>query len=293
MSEQGKQIVPIIRAGVMGWPVDHSLSPVVHGFWLDELGIDGSYERIAVAPENFEAELKSLAQKGYAGVNVTVPHKQAAMNAVDTCDAMAERIGAVNTIIVNPDGALHGFNTDGYGFIENLKAGVPDFDFSQKPCVVLGAGGAARAVVAALLDAGAPEVRIVNRTEANARQLAMDLAPYWDGDLAVAPWDARGDALDGAGLLVNTTTLGMQGKGALEISLDALPTDAVVNDIVYAPLETDLLAAAKVRGNTVVDGLGMLLHQARPGFAAWFGAEPQVSNALRSHVLDAIKGESE
>ena len=280
----------IIKAGVMGWPVDHSLSPLVHGFWLDHFKINGTYERIAVEPKNLERELLALGQNGFAGVNITVPHKEAALKIVDETDEMAARIGAVNTIAVKDDGKLFGLNADGFGFIENLKSGAPDFDFTKSPAVVLGAGGAARSVVGALLGAGTPEVRIINRSGARAEALAMDLAPHWDGDIAIVPWDHRAAALTEAGLLVNTTTLGMKGQPELEISLDRLAPDAVVNDIVYNPLETKLLKNAKEHGFAVVDGIGMLLHQARPGFKLWFGVDAKVSDELRAHVLHALKG---
>lgn len=268
-------------AGVMGWPVSHSLSPVLHGHWLDSLDIDGAYVPLAVAPEDFAQVLAALPKMGFRGVNVTVPHKEAALAAVDEADALARRIGAVNTVIVGDDGKLTGTNTDGYGFLENLKGGAPGWGATQGPAVVLGAGGAARAVIVALIDAGAPEIKLVNRTRARADRLAQDL----DGPVTVHDWDDRAAILAGANLLVNTTTLGMTGKDPLEISLDALPSDALVNDIVYAPLETGLLAAARARGNPVVDGLGMLLHQARPGFEAWFGQAPQVTDDLRARIL--------
>ena len=279
-----------LKAGVMGWPVDHSLSPLVHGFWLEHFKINGTYERIAVEPKNFERELLALGQNGFVGANITVPHKEAALKIVDETDEMAARIGAVNTIVVKDNGKLFGLNTDGFGFIENLKAGAPDFDFTKSPAVVLGAGGAARSVVGALLGAGTPEVRIINRSGARAEALAMDLVPHWDGDIAIVPWDHRAAALTEAGLLVNTTTLGMKGQPELEISLDRLDPGAVVNDIVYNPLETKLLKNAKERGNVVVDGIGMLLHQARPGFKLWFGVDAKVSDELRAHVLQALKG---
>ncbi|MDH5187767.1 MAG: shikimate dehydrogenase [Rhodospirillaceae bacterium] len=279
----------IIKAGVMGWPVDHSLSPLVHGFWLDQFKIHGTYERLAVDPKNLEHELRTLGQNGFSGVNITVPHKQAALAIVDEADEMAVRLGAINTIVVKDDNKLFGLNTDGFGFIENLKSGAPGFDFSKSPAVVLGAGGAARSVVGALLDAGTPEVRIINRSILRGETLAMDLAPFWDGDIAIVPWDHRAAALDGAGLLVNTTILGMKGQPELDISLDALGPNAVVNDIVYNPVLTKLLQTAGARGNVVVDGIGMLLHQARPGFKLWFGRDPAVSDALRTHVLKGIK----
>lgn len=277
------------RAGVMGWPVDHSLSPVLHGYWLKAYGIAGEYVRIPVAPDDFAEKVRALGDEGFAGCNVTVPHKEAALKVVDEADDQSRRIGAVNTIKVREDGSLFGFNTDGFGFLENLRQGHPGFNATRGPAVVLGAGGAARAVVAALLDAGAPEVRLLNRTLERARDLAVDLAGTGMGTLTVADWDSRAGALEGAALLVNTTTLGMTGKPPLEIDLHDLPGDAVVNDIVYAPLETDLLANARARGNPTVDGLGMLLHQARPGFQAWFGPLPEVTADLRAHVLAALE----
>jgi len=272
----------------MGWPIDHSLSPRVHGFWLKHYGIAGEYVRLAVEPENFTATLKNLQADGFAGVNVTVPHKETALAAVDEVHPLAERIGAVNTVVVREDGSLYGFNTDGFGFLENLKAGCAAFDAMHGPAVILGAGGAARAVVAALLDAGAPEIRLLNRTKARAQQLADELDGIGMGTLTVGDWDRRADHLDGANLLANTTTLGMKGQHPLDLDLSALPTTAVVNDIVYAPLETDLLARAHARSNPTVDGLGMLLHQARPGFEAWFGRLPDVTAELRDHVLAGI-----
>ena len=281
-----------IKAGVIGWPVDHSLSPLVHGFWLEQLDINGTYDRIAVEPENLERELRALYENGFAGVNITVPHKEAALAIVDDADDMAKSIGAVNTIVVGSDKKLFGLNTDAFGFIQNLRDGAPEVDFNNAPAVVLGAGGAARAVVAALLMAGAAEVRIANRSNERAEKLAIDLASNWTGELggevAIVPWEHRGDALDGAGLLVNATTLGMRGNAELEISLDALPMGAVVNDIVYSPLETKLLKTAQARGNPVVDGIGMLLHQARPGFHLWFGQDPVVTPQLRAHVLQGL-----
>ena len=273
-------------AGVMGWPVAHSLSPALHGHWLDSLGIDGAYLPLAIAPENFTEVLAALPKMGFRGVNVTVPHKEAALAAVDEADALARRIGAVNTIVVGADGKLTGTNTDGFGFLENLKAGAPEWTVAGGPAVVLGAGGAARAVAVALIDAGAPEIVLVNRTRARAEKIAADLG----GPLVVWDWDDRAAALAGVNLLVNTTTLGMTGKAALDISLDALPTGALVNDIVYAPLQTELLAAASARGNPVVDGLGMLLHQARPGFEAWFGVAPEVTPDLRARILENLAG---
>ena len=281
MTENGKTI----QAGVIGWPVSHSLSPRLHGFWLKELGIDGTYSALAVAPDGLENSLRSLPERGFAGVNLTLPHKEAAATIVDTMDSVASRIGAVNTIVVGADGNLAGSNTDGYGFIENLKSGAPEWTADNKSAVVLGAGGAARAIIAALLDAGLKELRLVNRTLSRAESLKDDIG----GAIIVVPWADRTKALEGAGLLVNTTTLGMTDEEPLEIDLSPLPAKAVVTDIVYAPLTTPLLKDAAGRGNLTVDGLGMLLHQARPGFDQWFGAEPVVTDALRAHVLEGLE----
>lgn len=274
----------MIRAGVMGWPVEHSRSPLLHGFWLKQHGIDGAYELLPVRPADLEAALRGLAGQGFAGCNLTVPHKQAALAIVDQVDVTAARIGAVNTVIVQRDGTLEGRNTDSFGFRENLRAAQPTWRANAGPAVVLGAGGAARAVVAALLDEGAPEIRLVNRSRDHAAALATALG----GPITVVDWPRRAAALGNAALLVNTTSLGMTGQPALDLVLDALPETAVVNDIVYAPLETPLLRAARRRGNPVVDGLGMLLHQARPAFAAWFGVMPEVTPALRQAVVASL-----
>lgn len=273
-------------AGVMGWPVGHSSSPRLHGYWLDHYGIDGAYVPLGVEPANFERVLRVLPLLGFVGVNVTVPHKEAALAAVDVAEPLAQRIGAVNTVIVRRDGGLEGRNSDAYGFLENIKTAVPGWDAASGPAVVLGAGGAARAVCAALVGGGAPEVRVVNRTAARAEALAVAIG----GPCRVLPWSERCGVLDGAGLLVNATTLGMTGQPPLDLDLDRLPTAAVVNDVVYAPLETALLKMAARRGNRTVDGLGMLLHQARPGFKAWFGVEPEVTLALRAFLSQDLAG---
>ena len=265
----------------MGWPVSHSLSPRLHGYWLEKHDIDGTYVPLAVPPEEFEATLRSLPDQGFVGANVTVPHKEAAANAVDTLEDTAKRIGAVNTVVVAADGSLRGSSTDGFGFLENLKAGAPEWRASTGAAVVLGAGGAARAITAALVDAGVPELRLTNRTIRRAETLAADIG----GAINVVPWEDREEALEGAALVVNATTLGMAGGEPLDLDLGALSTEAVITDIVYTPLTTPLLEAGKGRGNPVVDGLGMLLHQARPGFGQWFGVEPAVDEALRAFVL--------
>lgn len=268
-------------AGVMGWPVGHSRSPRLHGHWLERYGIDGAYVPLSVPPDRIEQAIRALPALGFRGCNVTVPHKEAAFRTVDRLDATARRMGAVNTIVVGEDGSLEGRNTDGFGFIENLKSGAPGWKASDGPALVIGAGGAARAVVASLLDEGAPLVWLVNRTRARAEELASDIG----GAIEVADWVSRETLLDGAALVVNTTTQGMAGQPPLELDLSALPAAAVVTDIVYTPLLTPLLEAAQARGNRVVDGVGMLLHQARPGFAAWFGTEPEVTEELRCIVL--------
>ena len=269
-------------AGVMGWPVEHSLSPRLHGYWLEQHGIDGAYVPLAVAPADLPTALTALPALGFRGVNLTLPHKEQALDLCQEVDDLARRIGAVNTIVVR-DGRLFGSNSDAFGFLENLKDGAPDWRAEAAPAVVLGAGGASRAVVVALADAGVPEVRLVNRTRERAEALATALG----GALSVYDWDRREAALAEAGLLVNTTTLGMAGQPPLDLDLGALPVEAVVTDIVYTPLMTPLLQAARTRGNPLVDGLGMLLHQARPGFEAWFGVRPEVTPGLRDFVLSA------
>ena len=273
-------------AGVMGWPVAHSRSPLLHNFWLDRYGIDGAYVPFAVRPGEVAGALRALPDLGVAGVNVTVPHKEAAFAAVDARDAAARRIGAVNTVFVDDGGALRGSNTDAFGFLEALRTRSPGWTAAAGPAVVLGAGGAARAVLAALAEAGAPEVRLVNRTRARAESLA----DAFGAPVAVVGWGERESALAGAALLVNTTTLGMAGAPPLDLRLDDLPESALVNDIVYTPLETALLAAAQARGCAAVDGLEMLLHQARPGFAGWFGREPEVGDALRQRLRADLAG---
>lgn len=267
-------------AGVLGWPVGHSRSPRLHGYWLEQLGIDGTYVPLPVAPENFEKVFRALPAMGFRGANVTVPHKEQALVLSDEVEPLARRIGAVNTLVCRDDGSVLGLNTDAFGFLRNLQTGS-NWQAQSGPAVVLGAGGAARAVIAALVDEGVGEIRLVNRSVERAEKLAADIG----GPIIVQSWDKLD--LEGAGLLVNTTSLGMAGQPALDIDLSALPIDAVVNDIVYAPLMTPLLLAAQQRGNPVVDGLGMLLFQAVRGFTRWFGQEPQVTPQLRDFVLSS------
>ena len=270
-------------AGVMGWPVAHSRSPRIHGYWLQEKGIDGAYLPLAVRPEALDAALAALPALGFRGCNLTAPHKEAALARMDSLSESARRIGAVNTVTVADYGALHGDNTDGFGFISHLRQEAPGWE-PASPVAVLGASGAARAVVDALSAAGVAEIRLLNRSGERAAALAEEA-----GD-TVRPlsWEQREEALDGCGLLVNTTTLGQVGKPALDLALDRLPADAVVYDLVYAPLETDLLRSARARGHETVDGLGMLIHQARPGFAVWFGAEAEVTAALRTFAAEGL-----
>ncbi len=274
-------------AGIMGWPVGHSRSPALHNFWLEEQGIDGVYVPLAVRPERFEQALRGLPALGFRGCNLTIPHKQAALAIVDRVEPVARRMGAINTIIVAEDGSLEGRNTDAYGFREHLRESAPGWNAESGPAVVLGAGGAARAVVAALMAAGVAEIRLVNRTRGRAETLADDLR---EGAvrISVLDWDLRARALHDAGILVNTTSLGMDGQPGLDLDISGLPAAAVVVDIVYVPLETGLLAAARARGHAVVEGLGMLLHQGRPGFEAWFGAPVRVTPALRAAMLATL-----
>lgn len=268
-------------AGVMGWPVGHSLSPRLNGFWLQRYDIDGAYIPLSVPPERFTEALRALPALGFAGANVTVPHKELALAAVDDATVDARAIGAVNTIVVQKDGRLLGSNTDGFGFLANLKDFLPAWSPRAKVAAILGAGGAARSIAWTLLAHGTSRVFIVNRTLERAQELCGALGAR----ATPMAWDAATPALEQCDLLVNSTTLGMRGQPPLEIDLGPLSGEAVVADIVYAPLETDLLVRARARGNPAVDGIGMLLHQARPGFAAWFGREPDVTAEVRAFVL--------
>jgi shikimate dehydrogenase len=262
-------------AGVVGWPVAHSRSPRLHGHWIARHGLDAAYVPLAVAPDALGTAIRGLAAAGFRGCNVTLPHKEAAFTLSDELTTRAHRAGAVNTLIFD-GGRVAGDCTDGFGFLASLG----DFDATAGPAILLGAGGAARAVAAALLDAGCPRLVLVNRNAARAETLARALG----GPVEVAGTPP----LEGAALLVNATSLGMAGQPALEIDLAPLPARAVVADIVYVPLETPLLAAARARGLRAVDGLGMLLHQARPGFEAWFGVAPDVDDELRRVVAADI-----
>lgn len=267
------------RACVIGWPVSHSLSPAIHGYWLRTYGINGEYLKAAVEPENFLQFVRDLAVNGFCGGNITVPHKIEAHRLCERRDAAAEAIGAVNTVWLDA-GKLAGSNTDAFGFLANLDSEAPGWDRAG-PAVVIGAGGAARAIVWALRQRGFEDIRIVNRTKLRAEELAAAFPP-------AAAWADLGRALSGARLVVNTSTLGMKGAPALDIDLSSAALEATVCDIVYSPLETALLSQARRRGLRAVDGLGMLLHQAVPGFEIWFGVRPDVTPELRRAVLDAI-----
>jgi shikimate dehydrogenase len=272
-------------AGVIGWPIAHSRSPMLHGYWLRHYDISGAYLPLPVRPGRLQEALRGLVALGFAGCNVTIPHKQEAARLVDQADSTAARVGAVNTIVVHADGPLSGTSTDGYAFIENLRDGCRGWRADAGPAVVLGAGGAARSVVVSLIDAGAREIRLLNRTRARADELRNAF-----GDaVRVLDWHERHAALAGAALLVNSTNQGMVGQPPLELALDELPRAAIVNDLVYNPLETPLLRAARRRGNPAVDGLGMLLHQARPGFQAWFGVLPEITRELRTAIEATIE----
>jgi shikimate dehydrogenase len=274
-------------AGIMGWPVAHSRSPLLHGFWLEETGVDGAYVPLPVRPEHVAEALRALPILGFRGCNLTIPHKQLALSVADRIEPLARRIGAANTIIVAPDGTLEARNTDVFGFRENLRESVPNWDPASGPAVVLGAGGSARAITAALVDAGVAEIRVVNRTLSRAEALARDLASPATR-ISIHPWREASRVQREAGLLVNTTSLGMTAEPPLFLDISQLPLSAPVVDIVYVPLETDLLVSARKRGHAAVDGLGMLLHQGRPGFEAWFGAPVRVTPELRASIKASL-----
>ncbi|MDB6178158.1 shikimate dehydrogenase [Paracoccus sp. Z330] len=269
-------------AGVIGLPIAHSRSPRLHGHWLKRYGIEGSYLAMPVRPEHLADVLRVLPRAGFVGLNVTIPHKEAVLTLADVVTDRAALIGAANTLIFRPDGKIHADNTDGYGFIANLRQNAPDWDPQAGPAAVIGAGGAARAVVASLLDSGVRELRITNRTRIRSEQIKAEFGAR----LVVYDWAQAGNMLEGAATVVNATSLGMTGKQALRVPLDALSSDALVTDLVYTPLMTPLLIEARQRGCRVVDGLGMLLHQAAPGFERWFGQRPEVDEETRQVLLE-------
>jgi len=267
-------------AGLLGFPVAHSRSPVIHNHWLAEHRIAGRYVLFPVPPEKLEDAVRGLSALGMRGCNVTTPHKQAVFPLLDRVDDLARLIGAVNTVVVEKDGTLTGFNNDGNGFIQSLRDASPSWRPDSGPILVLGAGGASRAVVASLAAQGAKEIRLANRSRDKAEEIAAAVGPV----VKVLPWEQREDALDGVALLANATSLGMAGKPPLDIALDRLPPRALVGDLIYIPPETPLLAAARARGNVTVNGLGLLLNQARPAFNAWFGVMPEITPALRQAI---------
>jgi shikimate dehydrogenase len=263
-------------AGLLGFPVAHSRSPTIHNYWLGHYDIPGRYVLYPVVPEKVASALAGMSALGLRGCNVTTPHKQAVMPLIDHVDPLAQRIGAVNTIVVEKDGSLSGFNNDGNGFIQSLRDAMPTWRPDSGPIVVLGAGGAARAVVASLAVQGAREIRLVNRTFERAQGIAQEFGP----PVTAIPWEQRSEVLGDIALLANATNQGMAGKTALDIDLRGLATGALVGDLIYTPPETPLLAAARARGNVTVNGLGLLLNQARPAFNAWFGVMPEITPGL-------------
>jgi len=270
--------MPLKLAAVIGFPIAHSRSPRLHGHWLARYGIDGHYIPLQITPEDFRTCLPLLPRMGFAGANVTIPHKETALSLADIKSPLAQRIGAANTLTFT-DAGIEADNTDAHGFTWNILDSVPGW--SPRTVALIGAGGASRAVIAALQDLGASEIRLTNRNAQRADQLAAEFGTR----ITTVRWDERDQMLEGCDTLINATSLGMQGKPLLELALDALPADAIVNDLVYTPLETPLLARARARGNPAIDGLGMLLHQAAPGFARWFGVEPTIDAELREKVL--------
>lgn len=273
-----------LLAGVMGWPIMHSRSPMIHNYWFRQHRLAGTYVPLAIRPEGLAAALRALQPLGFAGCNLTLPHKQEAMQIVDEVDAAARRIGAISCVTVRPDGLLAGSNNDAHGFIRSLRQEQPDWRADAGPVVVIGAGGGARAVCHGLVQEGAKEIRLLNRTLARAQHIAEAFC----GPVRAYAWEQRNDALDGAAMIVNTTSLGMAGQPALDIRFDKLPQHALAVDIIYIPLETPFLAAARQRGNRTINGLGMLLHQGPLAWKAWFGIEPVVTAELRALVEKSL-----
>ncbi|MEM1075984.1 MAG: shikimate dehydrogenase [Pseudomonadota bacterium] len=268
-------------AGVIGMPIAHSKSPKLHTHWLRSYGVAGFYIPIEVASNDLGQVLRTLPKMGFVGVNVTIPHKESILQIADLVTDRATLIGAANTLIFRSDGKIHADNTDGYGFLENLKSGAPDWVPADGPAVILGAGGAARAVIVALLDAGVPEIVLTNRTRARSDKLQSDFG----NRIKVIDWVQAGNVLENAKLVVNTTSLGMVGQAEMRVPLDGLRSGTVVTDLVYNPLRTKLLQVAEEKGCVTVDGLGMLLHQGVPGFERWFGPRPEVTEKTRQAVL--------
>ncbi|MGR3290366.1 MAG: shikimate dehydrogenase [Paracoccaceae bacterium] len=268
-------------AGVIGSPIAHSRSPALHTYWLKRYGIRGFYVPMDIAHADLREAIRAMPKLGFVGANVTVPHKEAVLDMADIITDRAALIGAANTLIFRPDGKIHADNTDGYGFVENLRRGAPDWDPKSGPAAVFGAGGAARAVLASLLDVGVPEIRLANRTKARAEALRTEFGQK----IQVYDWVQAGNMVDQAALLVNASVLGMQGKQELRVPLDGVSRKTIVTDLVYTPLDTGLLKYARNQGCTTVDGLGMLIYQAAPAFERWFGVRPDVDEETRQIVL--------
>lgn len=275
-----------VLAAVMGWPVMHSRSPLMHRYFMEQQKLAGAYIPLAIKPGTLAPALRALHPLGFSGCNLTIPHKEDALAIVDEIDPVAKKIGAISCVVVREDGSLFGTNNDWRGFINNLKQEQPDWRADAGPAVVVGSGGGGRAVVYGLLDQGAREIRLVNRT----RERAEAIARQFGGPITVYPWDKRHDALAGAALAVNVTNQGMVGQPALDLRLDKLPTSALVADIIYTPLETPFLAEARARGNRTVNGLGMLIHQAAPAWKLWFDIVPTVTEELRQRMEQSIAG---
>lgn len=263
-------------AGLLGWPVAHSRSPLIHNHWIARHGLLARYVLFAVPPDDLSAAVAGLAALRLRGCNVTTPHKQAVMPLLDDIDPLAKTIGAVNTIVVGDDGSLRGFNNDGNGFVQSIRDARPEWRPDAGPITIIGAGGAARAIIASLAAQGAREIRVVNRTFERAQDMQQRFGP----PVLPVRWTERESALEGVALLVNATNQGMVGQPPLDLDLARLPATAIVGDLIYVPRETPLLHAARTRGNATVNGLGMLLNQARPAFHAWFGVMPEITPDL-------------
>jgi len=275
-----------LLAGVMGWPVMHSRSPLMHNYWFKQHSLSGTYVPLAIEPSGLVAAMRALPELKFAGCNLTIPHKQAAMKIVDEVDGLAKNIGAISCVVVRPDGSLEGTNNDCYGFIHNIRQEQPGWRADAGPIVVIGAGGGSRAVCYGLAQECARDIRVVNRSLDRAKELAKDFG----APLTAVSWELRNEVLEDAAMVVNTTSQGMAGQSALDIQLARLPSRALAADIIYTPLETPFLAAARQRGNPTVNGLGMLLHQGRPAWKAWFGIEPVVTAELRALMEKSIRG---
>jgi shikimate dehydrogenase len=271
-----------VLAGVMGWPIAQSRSPILHNYWIEKYKLNGRYVPLAVKPERLTDAIRGLPALGFRGCNLTMPHKQYAMTMLDNLTDTAKRIGAVNCIVVSDEGKMWGTNHDGTGYVLSVQEAAPDWNPGGGPIAILGAGGAARAVVVALLECGATEIRLINRTFEKAQMLAKDLGP---SNIKPLAWEKRNDAIADVALLINTTDQGMVGKPPLDISLDKLSKHTLVSDLIYVPPETPFLTEAKARGNVTINGLGMLLHQARPAFQSWFGVMPEITPDLRATIM--------